>query len=164
MALLHWYIMPIGIELEFNPLVLDNFSHFVGAVEMAMTTKPRSEVEFHTLHHLLCTFLEGFQRIYIGDNPEKVSWFRLCIFQVIHVPIHIQWNGSIRVGSKATVERAIGEVGHKIHSKKSHLPIWPISYLKRNWSSFYFCIIQHLIQLQPERRMFLHLHMLYIKK
>ena len=42
MALLHWYIIPIGIELEFNTVVLDNFSHFVEAVEMAMTIKPRS--------------------------------------------------------------------------------------------------------------------------
>ena len=97
MALLHWYIIPIGIELEFNPVVLDNFSHFVEAVEMAMTIKPKSEAELNTLHHLLCTFLEGFQRIYIGDNPEKVARCRLCIFQLIHVPIHIKWNGSIRV-------------------------------------------------------------------
>ena len=84
-----------------------------------MTIKPRSEAELNTLHHLLCTFLEGFQRIYIGDNPEKVARCRLCIFQLIHVPIHIKWNGSIRVGSQATVERAIEEVGHKIRSKKS---------------------------------------------
>lgn len=119
MALLHWYIIPIGIELEFNPVVLENFSYFVEAVEMAMTIKPRSEDELHNLHHILCKFLQGFQRIYIGDDPEKISRFRLCIFQLIHVPIHIQWNGSIRIGSQATVERAIGEVGHKIRSKKS---------------------------------------------
>ena len=119
MALLHWYIIPIGIELEFNPVVLENFSHFVEAVERAMTVKPRSEDELRSLHQLLCTFLEGFQRIYIGDDPEKISRFQLCIFQLIHVPIHIQWNGSIRVGSQATVERAIGEVGHKIRSKKA---------------------------------------------
>jgi hypothetical protein len=33
--------------------------------------------------------------------------------------MHIKWNGSIRVSSQATVERAIGEVGHKIRSKKA---------------------------------------------
>jgi len=29
------------------------------------------------------------------------------------------WNGSICIGSQATVERAIGEFGHKICSKKA---------------------------------------------
>jgi len=29
------------------------------------------------------------------------------------------WNGSIRIDSKATVERAIGEMGHKIRSRKT---------------------------------------------
>ncbi|EDR04701.1 uncharacterized protein LACBIDRAFT_304028 [Laccaria bicolor S238N-H82] len=37
MALLHWYIIPIGIELGFNSLVLQNFSLFAEAVEFAMT-------------------------------------------------------------------------------------------------------------------------------
>ncbi|KDQ52873.1 hypothetical protein JAAARDRAFT_106522, partial [Jaapia argillacea MUCL 33604] len=43
----------------------------------------------------------------------------LCVFQLIHVSQHIFWNGSIRLGSQATVERAIGEIGHKIRSKKA---------------------------------------------
>jgi hypothetical protein len=37
MALLHWYIIPIGIELGFNPAVLQKISDFVEAVETAMT-------------------------------------------------------------------------------------------------------------------------------
>jgi hypothetical protein len=37
MALLHWYILPIGLELEFDFSILDNFSYFVYAVETAMT-------------------------------------------------------------------------------------------------------------------------------
>lgn len=119
MALLHWYILPIGIELEFNPVVLENFSHFVEAIEIAMTIAARSDEELSELHSLIQSFLMGFERIYIGNDPEKVSRFRLCIFQLIHVPIHIEWNGSIRLGSQATVERAIGEVGHKIRSKKA---------------------------------------------
>jgi hypothetical protein len=32
---------------------------------------------------------------------------------------HIRWNGSIRLGSQATVERSIGEMGRKIRSKKA---------------------------------------------
>jgi hypothetical protein len=43
----------------------------------------------------------------------------LCIWQLIHVPTHIYWNGSIRFGSQATVERAIGEIGHKVRSRKA---------------------------------------------
>src|ERR1700676_853109 len=45
MALLHWYIIPIGIELGFNPTLLNNFSHFVEAVVMAMTISFRSPSE-----------------------------------------------------------------------------------------------------------------------
>lgn len=41
------------------------------------------------------------------------------MFQLIHVPKHIEWYGSIRIGSQATIERAIGEMGHKIRSQKS---------------------------------------------
>jgi hypothetical protein len=119
MALLHWYIIPIGIELGLNPAVLENFSHFVNSVEMAMTITPRSPEDLAKLHYLIQNFLEGFQKIYVANDPEKVARFRLCIFQLIHVPLHIEWNGSIRVGSQATVERAIGEVGHKIRSKKA---------------------------------------------
>ena len=40
MALLHWYIIPIGVELQFNESVLSNFSHFVNIVEFAMTIAP----------------------------------------------------------------------------------------------------------------------------
>jgi hypothetical protein len=119
MTLLHWYIIPIGIELQFNSTVLENFSHFSNAVEMAMTIKARSEKELVELYNLIKMFLEGFERIYVGEDPEMVSRCRLCIFQLIHVPIHIEWNGSIRVGSQATVERAIGGVGQKIRSKKA---------------------------------------------
>jgi len=37
MALLHWYIIPIGIESGINSLVLQKFSHLAEAVEFAMT-------------------------------------------------------------------------------------------------------------------------------
>ena len=119
MALLHWYIIPLGIELGFPTTVLANFAYFVEAIEMAMTISPRSEKELANLYSLIQTFLEGFERLYVGNDPEKISRCRLCIFQLIHVPMHIEWNGSIRVSSQATVERAIGEVGHKIRSKKA---------------------------------------------
>ena len=64
-------------------------------------------------------FLIGFEKLYLNQDPEKISCMRLCIFQLIHVPVHIKWNGSIQLGSQATVERSIGEMGHKIHSKKA---------------------------------------------
>lgn len=49
--------------------------------------------------------------------PTKILRCRLCIFQLVHVPIHISWYGSIRNGSQATVEREIGHAEHQIHSK-----------------------------------------------
>jgi len=145
MALLHWYIIPIGIELGFSPVLLANFSDFVEAIEMAMTIAPRSTKEILELHQLLQKFLKGFERIYVAGDPEKVSQFRLCIFQLIHVPQHIEWYGSIQIGSQATVERAIGEVGHKIRSKSHLLQIWPTLYMKESWSRSCFFYIHHLI-------------------
>ncbi|KJA26463.1 hypothetical protein HYPSUDRAFT_132751 [Hypholoma sublateritium FD-334 SS-4] len=119
MALLHWFILPIATELSMNPLVIKNFSRFVEAIEFAMTIKSRNEDEIQYLHQLIVRFLEDYESIYIGQDPEKINRARLCIFQLIHVPLHIQWNGSIRLGSQATVERSIGEMGHKIRSKKA---------------------------------------------
>jgi hypothetical protein len=49
MALLHWYIIPIGIELGFNSIVLQNFLHFVQAMEFLMTLLPRSESDLDGL-------------------------------------------------------------------------------------------------------------------
>jgi len=119
MALLHWYIIPIGTEIGMDPTVLRNFSRFVAAVEFAMTIQPRDDAELQDLQKIITKFLAEYERLYIGNDPDKILRARLCIFQLIHVPRHIQWNGSIRVGSQATVERAIGEMGHKIRSKKS---------------------------------------------
>ena len=119
MALLHWYIIPIGIELGFNSIVLQNFSHFVQAMEFSMTLLPRSESDLDGLRKTIVDFLKGYERIYVGGNPENISRFRLCIFQLIHIPQNILWNGSIRVGSQATVERSIGEMSHRIRSKKA---------------------------------------------
>jgi len=84
-----------------------------------MTIQPMGEKDLLELMGLIKAFLTGFEQLYVGDDPEKVSRCRLCIFQLIHVPQHIMWNGSIHIGSQATVERAIGEFGHKIHSKKA---------------------------------------------
>ena len=73
MALLHWYIIPIGIELEFNPTVLENFSFFAEAVEIAMTIQPMGEKDLLELMGLIKAFLTGFEQLYVGDDPEKVS-------------------------------------------------------------------------------------------
>jgi hypothetical protein len=119
MALLHWYIIPIAWELGFNDDVLSNFTQFVDVVEVAMSHTPKSDVDLASLYNLVRYFLEGFERLYVQNDPAKVSRCRLCIWQLIHVPIHIAWNGSIRFGSQATCERAIGEIGHKVRSKKA---------------------------------------------
>lgn len=119
MALLHWYLIPLAIELHFDKTVLNNFANFVEGVEAAMTIANRSDAEIHKIFTLFADFIHGFEKIYVGGDPTKVSRCRLCIFQLVHVPQHIYWNGSVRVGSQATCERAIGEVGHKIRSKKA---------------------------------------------
>ena len=119
MGLLHWYIIPIGWELGFDKEVLHNFAQFVNIVEVAMSHSPKSDDDLATLYNLIKSFLEGFERLYVQNDPEKVSRCRLCIWQLIHIPMHIAWNGSIRFGSQATVERAIGEIGHKVRSKKA---------------------------------------------
>ena len=95
MALLHWYIIPIGIELGFNSLVLQKFSHFAEAVESAMTISECTEKELEGLRNLIMKFLIGFEKLYVNQDPEKISHMCLCIFQLIHVPVHIKWNGSI---------------------------------------------------------------------
>ncbi|PPR07819.1 hypothetical protein CVT24_002892, partial [Panaeolus cyanescens] len=118
MALLHWYILPIGIELGLNPLLLENFSLFVQIVEFAMTIKARSLNNLCRLQSMVWKFLDQYQKLYVGLDSEKIYRCRLCIFQLVHVPIHIRWFGSIRTCSQTTVERTIGEAGHKIHSKK----------------------------------------------
>ncbi len=119
MALAHWYIVPIGIELNFDSRIIENFSKFVRILEFSMTIKPRSHEEIAKLHSDICDFLTNFETIYVHDDPEKVSRMRLCIFQLIHIPSHIEWYGSIKLGSQATVERTIGELGHQICSKKA---------------------------------------------
>ena len=113
------YIIPIGVELGFNSIVLANFLYFAQAIEFAMTLVPRTEADLKYLHELIVKFLTQYEQLYVGDNPENISRFRLCIFQLIHVPQHIMWNGSVRLGSQATVERSIGEMSHRIRSKKA---------------------------------------------
>jgi hypothetical protein len=117
MALLHWYLVPMAIELGFHPNVIENFADFVWCVEFAMTSIARTEEDLWTLRKRIVKFLTGFEQIYVGDNPENNHRACLCVFQLIHVPVHIEWNGSIRTGSQATVERTIGEMGQKIRSR-----------------------------------------------
>ena len=94
--------------------MLENFAQFVNIVEMAMSHSPKSDNDLVSLYNLVKSFLQEFEKLYVQNDPEKVSRCRLCLWQLIHVPTHIAWNGSIRFGSQATVERAIGEIGHKV--------------------------------------------------
>jgi hypothetical protein len=118
MALLHWYTLAIGIELEFNPMLLHVFSQFAAIVEFSMTIAPRSQEDLDRLQESVMQFLNDYESLFVGNDPSRIYRCRLCVFQLFHVPMHIRWFGSIRMGSQATVERSIGEVGHKIHSKK----------------------------------------------
>ncbi|TEB34533.1 hypothetical protein FA13DRAFT_1625508 [Coprinellus micaceus] len=119
MAVLHWYFIPMAIELGIDMQVLQNFSKLVRIVEFAMTPVPRSEPELAELEQLTKEFEEEFEEVYVQGKPENISRMRLCVFQLIHIPRHAQWNGSVRVGSQATAERIIGELGRKISSQKS---------------------------------------------
>jgi hypothetical protein len=115
-ALLHWYIIPMAWDLGLDMEVLRNFAQFVDIIEVAMSHIPKSTEDLAALYKQIKSFLIEFERLYVENDPTKVSRFRLCLWQLIHIPHHIAWNGSIRFGSQATVERAIGEIGHKVGS------------------------------------------------
>ena len=119
MALLHWYIVPIAWEIGFNKEVVKNFARFFNVVEYAMTPVPRTQKDLIKLYDEIVHFLREFESLYAGNDVSKIYRCRLCIFQLIHVPHHISYNGSIRFGSQATCEQAIGDIGHGIRSKKS---------------------------------------------
>jgi hypothetical protein len=119
MALLHMYIVPMAWELKFNVEVVKNFALFSNVVEYAMTTVPRTEEDLSMLLEKIILFLRGFESLYVGNDASKITRCRLCIFQLIYIPFHITYNGSIRFGSQATCERAIGDIGHGIRSRKS---------------------------------------------
>ena len=76
---LHWYIIPIAWELNFDEDVLENFAQFVNIVETAMSHTPKSNEDLAALYNDIWSFLEGFGKLYVQGDPEKVSRFRLCI-------------------------------------------------------------------------------------
>ena len=114
MALMYWYILPIGMEMEFDYEMLHNFSCLLEIVEFAMTVKARTDCEISEYQGKINTFLHQYElqmflRMFGGVICVCFNLFTyLCIS-----------DGSIRLGSQATVEWTIGEAGHKIHSKKS---------------------------------------------
>lgn len=63
-------------------------------------------------------FLTEFEHIYAYGDPGKVYRMRLCIFQLIHLPSHIKWYKSVKIGFQATIERTIGKLGHQVCSKR----------------------------------------------
>ena len=119
MALLHWYIIPMAWEFGFNKEVVKNFARFSNVVEYAMTAVSRTQADLSNLYKKIVEFLKEFESLYVGNDPTKITRCRLCIFQLIYIPFHISYNGSVRFGSQATCERAIGDIGHGIRSKKS---------------------------------------------
>ena len=119
MALLHWYIVPIASELGFNSDVVKNFALFSNIIEYTMTTTSRTDENIKMLHEKIILFLGEFESLYVNDDLSKIGYCRLCIFQLIFIPHHISYNGSIRFGSQALCERMIGNIGHGVRSKKS---------------------------------------------
>ena len=65
MALLHWYIIPMAWELEFDKDVPENFAQFVNIVEVAMSHSPKSDNDLFSLYTLVKSFLQGFERLYV---------------------------------------------------------------------------------------------------
>ena len=72
MALLHWYIIPIGTEIGMDPTVLQNFSRFAAAIEFAMIIQPRNDAELQELHKVITKFLVEYEQLYIGNDPDKI--------------------------------------------------------------------------------------------
>lgn len=77
MALLYWYILPIGLELKWDSLLLINFSQLVSIIEFSMTIKPRSLSEIEQLHQDIKIFLKSFENLYVQGDPTKVSRYGL---------------------------------------------------------------------------------------
>jgi hypothetical protein len=73
MAMLHWYIIPIAWELKFDQEVLENFAKFVEIVEKAMSHTPKSNEDLAVLHIDAKSFLNGFDRLYVQNDPESVK-------------------------------------------------------------------------------------------
>lgn len=119
MGIAYWYIVPMFLELGVNLELTENYAKFLWIIEYALAIQGRSESDLKILENTLIDFLQEYEKLYIGADPKKVSRARLCIFQLIHIPTHIKWNGSLRTSSQATVERMIGELGSQIRSKKS---------------------------------------------
>ena len=84
-----------------------------------MTVTPRTILDLQRLHEEIKRFLISFEKLYVAGDSAKVNRCRLCIFQLIHVPQHIQWNESIRIDLQVTTERIIEELGHKVHSRRA---------------------------------------------
>lgn len=63
MAVLHWYLIPVGIELGFNSEVLLNVAKFVDIVEWAMTIRPHTLTDLQRFHQEIQTFLTGMSSI-----------------------------------------------------------------------------------------------------
>jgi hypothetical protein len=116
MALLHWYIIPIGLKLGFSHVVLANFSVFVEAIEMAMTIAPRSRQDI--LEHADCVSFNSFMCHSTLNGMAQ--------YELVHRPL---W--------KELLEKWV----IKSIQKRHHLQIWPTSYMKQSWSKFFFCNI-----------------------
>ena len=130
MALLHWYIIPIAWELHFDREVLKNFVQFVNIIEVAMSHTPKSDEDIAALYNLVKSFLEEFKRLYVHNDPVKVSRCRLCIWQLIHVPMHIHGMGQSDLGLKPQLSVPLERLVTKSDPKRHPLPISPQCFMK----------------------------------
>jgi hypothetical protein len=63
----------------------------VDIIEVAMSHTPKSTEDLAALYRQIKSFLIEFERLYVENDPTKVSRCRLCIWQLIHIPHHIAW-------------------------------------------------------------------------
>ena len=95
-----------------------------------MSHSPKSDNELFSLNSLVKSFLLGFERLYVQNDPEKVLRCRLCIWQLIHV--HSICHGMVQsdLGLKLQLSGPLWRLVIKFNPKKLHLPILLHCFLK----------------------------------
>jgi hypothetical protein len=113
MAVLHWYFVPMAIELRLPTQMTQNFSKLVRIVEFAMTPIPRSDTDLAGLEVLIKDFLEEFEKVYDQDSPiTPPSMERFCPCRMVSNSGEAYW----RTGAKNNVTKIA-----VCQSRKQHL-------------------------------------------
>jgi len=92
-------------------------SLFQRIAEFSSTQTTRTEEDLAHLERLERQFDETFEAVYIESNEANVHRAGLSFHQLLHTSQTLRCMGSNRIGSQATCERAIGELGHRVRSQ-----------------------------------------------